>query len=140
MDFALPGMDTKSLSEEGVAVTIKDIKTAKPLIGKDGKPVTITVMGPDSKAYRMQTRDAVRKRLRSAQTTDATTDDAFDADEAEAVDMLARITKSWTGICNTEGNPIPCNTDAARALFAAFPAVRDQVDAFVSSRLNFIKA
>lgn len=140
MDFALPGMDTKTLSEEGVAVAIKDLKTAKPIKGKDGADVTITVLGPDSRAYRMQTRDAVRKRLRAAQADEADASAKFDADEAEAVDMLARITKSWTGICNTEGKPIPCTVETATALYAAFPAIRDQVDSFVAIRTNFIKA
>lgn len=143
MDFALPGMDTKTLSDEGVAMPIKDIKTGLPLNGADGQPVTITVLGPDSKANRMAARAAVRKRLRSmtiAETVGANEGAAFDAEEAESIDMLASITVGWTGICTTKKEPIPCTKETAAELYRAFPAVRDQVDAFVASRLNFIKA
>lgn len=138
MDFDLPGMDTKTLSEEGVAMPVKNLTTGEPMVGKDGKPVTITLLGPDSIVWRKQTRQAVRKRLKAVSAgTDA---DTFDADEAEAVDMLARATVAWTGICTTKGEPIPCTYETATALYAAFPVIRDQADNFVSLRLNFIKA
>lgn len=140
MDFDLPGMDTKTRSEEGVDMTVLHITTRQPMTGRDGKTVTIKLLGPDSVQYRKETRSAVRKRLRSAVSNEADPADTFDADEAESIDMLARCTLGWTGICTTKGEPIPCTPETAAALYTGFPAIRDQVDSFIAVRTNFIKA
>lgn len=137
MDFDFPGMDTKTLSEEGVDMTVKNL-SGKPLTTKDGKPVTIKLLGPDSIAYRKANRDMVRKRVRAASASEP--EPTFEEGEAESVALLASLTVGWSGIVNSKGEPVPCTRDAAISLYDRFPAIRDQVDVFVAQRGNFVSA
>ncbi|CAB5220410.1 hypothetical protein UFOVP233_69 [uncultured Caudovirales phage] len=142
MDFALPGMDTKTLSEEGVEMVVRRIGSDEPLIGKDGTTVKIKLLGPDSTKYRALSRAQVRKRLSrmAAAGTPADSDDYAAEDEASTLSVLAACTVDWTGIMTTKGEAIPCTPETALALYTGFPAIRDQVDYFMAQRGNFTKA
>lgn len=138
MDFNLPGMDTRTLSESGVEMQVKSLQ-GEVLKDKDGKPVTLMLLGPDSDKYRSMTRAQVRKRFSRMSATDAAKD-TFAEDEADAMNILVGCTVGWSGINTTKGEPIPCTPDTVRALYTNFPAIRDQADVFMASRANFTKA
>lgn len=142
MDFALPGMDTKTLSEEGVEMVVKKLGSTEPLKDKDGNVVKIKLLGPDSAKYRSLTRAQVRKRLSRMSTADApeAADAMADEDEADVLATLASCTVGWTGILTTKGEAIPCTLENALALYAKYPVIRDQVDVFIAQRGNFTKA
>lgn len=137
MDFDIPGMDTKTLSEEGVDMAVKNL-SGKPMTTKDGKPITIKLLGPDSIAYRKANRDLVRKRVRAANAAEP--EPSFEENEAESIALLASLTVGWHGITNGKGEPVACTREAAAALYERFPAIRDQVDVFVAQRGNFVSA
>jgi len=138
VDFNLPGMDTRTLSEEGVDMQVKSLQ-GEVLKDADGKPVTLKLLGPDSDKYRAMTRQQVRKRFQRAAGADATKD-TFAEDEADALNILVACTVGWSGVNTTKGEPIPCTPDTVRALYTNFPAIRDQADVFMASRANFTKA
>lgn len=138
MDFDLDSIDTLSASEKGVEMPVKDLAGTQ-MTDKGGKPVSITLKGPDSETYRKLTRAQVRKRIDRAAKGDKTEDDALAAEaEADAIDIMAACTVGWAGINDKAGKPIPCTAENARQLYQRYPIIREQVDLFVSNRLNFL--
>lgn len=137
MDFDFDALDTKTPSENGVDMPLRDLK-GEPMTDKTGKPVLIRLRGPDSDTYRRMTRHQVRKRLDRAAKGVTLDDDAEAAqNETDAIDIMAACTVSWQGINDKAGQPIACTPENAVELYRRYPTVRDQVDLFVSSRANF---
>lgn len=141
MDFALDGIDTKTLSEAGVNVVIKMINSKEPLKAANGEVVSIKVLGPDSGKYRTLSRAQIRKRLvRRAEGQTEVTDADMDEGDRDAMEILAGCTVGWTGVLDKAGKPIPCTFENALKLFEGYPVVREQVDLFISERSNFLQA
>lgn len=140
MNFDLNDIDTKKLSEAGVALQIKRLD-GTPLVNAAGESVTITLLGPDSAKYRALTRESIKKRLdrRVQGAADVTMDD-LDQIERETIEILVVCTVGWTGVRTPEGETIACTQDNARRLYENYPVVREQVDAFVGNRANFLQA
>jgi len=136
-DFDFDVMDTRTKSESGVEMTVRRIGTTEPLLSKDGKPVTLKVLGPDSETFRSLSREQSRARIVKQATGQPADDDSIDRD---TVDILAACTKGWSNVNAKDGTPIPFSADAARDLYRQYPAIRDQVDAFMGARVNFTKA
>jgi hypothetical protein len=140
MKFDLAAIDTKSLSDAGVDMIVQRFDTAMPLLARNGQPVAITLLGPDSDVYRSFTRKQVQKRF--SRTNDSTkfAEVNFDEIESDTLDMLAACTIGWKNVLDTDGNEIAFSAENARALYAGYPVVREQADAFVVSRVRFLKA
>jgi len=51
---------------------------------------------------------------------------------------VIRCTLAWRGIVY-EGEALECNPGNARRLYAALPWLREQVEAFIADRANFLK-
>jgi hypothetical protein len=140
MNFDLAEIDTKTLSEQGVPMIVKRLESPEPLIARNGKPVTLMVLGPDSHVYRDFTRRQVRKRLARMNDPSKLAEIDFDEADAETLDLLASCTVGWENVLDTDGKAIAWSAENARKLLAAYPVVREQVDTFVAARANFIKA
>lgn len=138
--FDLDVMDTKSLSETGVEMEVRNITDGEPLKNSAGEPIVIRVLGPDSSVYRRLTRQQVQKRFERAQRQQNITADAYAEAEADAVEILVACTVGWRGILGKDKEPVPFSKEAARKLYEDYPAIREQVDSFASSRANFTKA
>lgn len=132
MTFLPDCMNTVEKSEAGITFPVLRLDTGEPLINGT-EPVTITVKGPDSKAYRDAARAIQTKRIKTLAAGGT-----FDDDEAQ-IELLAAVTVAWTGMHDGK-NSAPCNPENAAKLYREFPVVRDQVEGRVSSRRNFIKA
>lgn len=139
MQFDLAQVDTKTLAETGVDMPVKSLD-GKPLVARNGEQVAITVLGSDSTKYRSLTRVQVRKRLDAMAGGKTITETDMDETEQDVLDVLTACTVGWKNVLDTEGNPIPYTTDNVRKLYAAYPVIREQVDAFISNRANFIPA
>lgn len=141
MEFDFASIDTKKLSESGAPLSIKKLD-GSPLLDRNGQPVTILLLGPDSSKYRALARENVRRRLekRAAGGPAPITGDEIDEVERETLEILAVCTVGWKGVYTPDGDEIACTTDNARKLYENYPVVREQVDAFVGSRANFIQA
>lgn len=141
MQFDLAQVDTRTLAETGVPMPVKGLD-GKPLIARNGDPVSISVLGSDSTKYRTLTRAQVRKRMESMAGGKPTelTEAEVDETDRDVIDVLVACTVGWIGVLDTEGSPIPFNEDNVRKLYAAYPVIREQVDVFISNRANFIQA
>jgi len=140
MKFDLPQIDTKSLADTGVLMTVTQFDGDEPLIAKNGEPVRIRLRGPDSDVYREFTRKQIQKRF--ARGNDPKRLNELDMEEVEkdSLDMLAAMTVGWENVLDTDGTEIPFSVEVARALYVSYPVVREQVDTFVANRRNFLRA
>jgi len=142
MDFNIPSADTLTMSEAGTEMHVRDA-LGRPILldGKQDHPFCITMMGPDSVAYRRGMRDQVRKRV-SRPANDPATGLPIDYsadDERESIETMVACTISWRNCPGVKGT-VPFSKEAARALYTGFPVIRDQVDVWMATRANFIKA
>lgn len=140
MQFDFAQIDTKTLAETGVEMPVR-LLDGKPLIARTGEPVSITLLGSDSNQYRALTRAQVRKRMEQLAGGNRTLTDAdMDENDREVLDVLVACTVGWKAVLDTSGTPIPFDADNVRKLYVAYPVVREQVEAFISNRANFIPA
>lgn len=124
-------MDTVEKSEAGITFPVLRLDTGEPLVNGE-TPVTITVKGPDSAAYKRAYRETQNKRLKAVAAGLE-----FDDEQAE-IELLAAVTMSWTGFHDGKSEA-PCTPENAALVYKRFPVVKDQVQNRVSSRRNFIK-
>ena len=134
--FDLAAIDTKPLSEAGALLKIRALD-GKFLLNSKGGAVSLIVKGPDSAEYTRLLRSQVKKRMARSGLP---TDDESTQDDSEMIDLLVACTISWGGILSKEQEPIPFTPEVCRQLYEAFPVIRDQVDAFIANRVNFIPA
>lgn len=143
MNFALDAIDTLTGSCAGAPMTVLDL-TGRPLLNSKGQPHIITLLGPDSPQYQSALHAQTVRRVAAASKAAADAKDGAShvADPAEAkadsIEVMARCSKAWDGFLDRDGNPIPCDADAARTLYTKFPVIYDQVDAFIARRVNFL--
>lgn len=140
MKFDLDEIDTKTLADEGVDMVVKKLNSDEPLLAKNGKPVAITLLGPDSDIYRDHTRAQVKRRISRANNAASLKDFDLDEVEQEALALMVSCTVGWKNVLDPTGKDIEFSKDAARALYTAYPVVREQVDSFIVDRARFIKA
>lgn len=95
----------KDADESGIVVPITQ-RDGKPYLAADGSPSTITVYGSESKTY-LNRRDAFYRELAKEEGEG---DPAFNR-----VCIAACAVKDWHG-WESEGKPLPCSQDNARAL------------------------
>lgn len=145
MKFDLEAVDTKTLSEKGVVMEVLAVSTGKPMLNRHGKPVTLTLLGPDSDIFRTETRAALRDRLNRVPELDKLDAATRTMREAEATEeaakrILVKLTVGWSGILDEKGEDVPFSPEAAAALYEQFPVVREQADSFVNDRARFLMA
>lgn len=128
-------LDTKTVSDEGVAYTLRHPVTGEELVQDDGSPIQITLAGIDSDRFRKQSRANTERRLRTG-TRRQITQEEMDVD---GLDLLAACTMDWSGIV-VDGQEPPCDMDHAKDLYKRFPWIREQVDTFIGARANFIRS
>lgn len=139
LEFDLEQMETRTLSETGVELALRSVGGTEPLLTKDGKQISLLVLGPDSETYRSKMRENMQKRVQRQANGQKDADDATAA-ERDGIELLALCTKGWSNMNGKDGSPLPFTTEAARQLYSRYPAIRDQVDVFMGNRVNFTKA
>lgn len=130
----LADLDVCRGAEEGAELQLRHPTTGTPL------QMWITLLGFDSETYRDKHRDLQKRRndrLARAKRVIPTPKDL----DAEAVELLAGVSRGWRGEMKLEGQPLPAYSYAeAIKLYTRFPWIREQADGFVADRANFIKA
>ena len=140
MNFDFAEIDTKTLSDSGKDMIVKHIGLDKPLLAKNGEPVAITLLGPDSDVYREQSRIQVKKRInRSTDLKSLSEIDLAEADR-DGLDLVVACTIGWKNVFDTDGKPVKFTKEAALELYTKYPVIREQADAFIVDRVRFIKA
>lgn len=139
--FDLSIFDTVSASNRGAVIELTNRETGKP------SGVCFKVLGTDSTEWRDAQNELTNKRTRQyfkAQRSgrpDAHLSTAEERD-AEAINLLAAVTIDWWigddhGL-PYDGNDLPCNPANAALIYARYPAIFKEVDAFVGDMANFI--
>lgn len=124
--FEITRLYTVDTSEVGAEMEIVD-----PVTGK-GTGAFLHLAGVDSHTYRKAQSKAANKRLQ--RRGKVTVDDL----DQEAQQVLCACTLGWRGL-QFEGEEWPCTPENIRTLFAASPEVRQQAEAFINDRTNFIQ-
>lgn len=125
--FDLASLDTTPRADAGAELELTHPVTGAPL------GVTLTLAGVDSAAYRKAQAALTDKRLgrRSGKLTAAEL-------QRDGIELLARCTLAWSGVV-VDGAEVACTADAARELYTRFVWIREQADAFVSERANYLR-
>lgn len=127
MDFST--IDLVAAADRGAECHLDHPVTGEPLY-VEGKPVTIRVLGQDSREFR----SALSALSEKAGKGKATIEKA----ESNAVELLTRLVTKWDGII-WDGKPLDCTAENVRMFLTKFPPVRRQLDEFVAERANFFK-
>ena len=129
----LPVLDTLTRAEQGVPVTIRRPDTGEPVTTR-GAPLVLVVQGSDSASYQKALVEVADDRADMLAKGEKMTVREFTAR------VLARVTIGWEGVFDPNGQPVAFSQATALEMYRAFPVLTDQVDAFVGSRANFMKA
>lgn len=118
--------------EEGVPIPIKK-KNGDPYLAADNKtPVTMTVLGSESKAVRKAEARQTRRVWRGQQQD--IDEDTLLANRAE---RCAAAVVGWQGIEDDHDKPIPCTPENVKTLLMAAPHILDQVQRAVDGGARF---
>ena len=126
MTFDLAKLDTAKVAEEGAELFV-----AHPTTGED-LGITITLIGTDSKTFR-----DISKSRATASLKKKTREIDLDQNESDAVELLAKCTKGWTGITEN-GKEVAFSFDNAVQLYTKYLWLREQIDRFMADRANFL--
>jgi hypothetical protein len=138
LGFHAPGLDTVTMSESGVDMPVIRAD-GTPLKRLDGKPVILTLYGPDSKAYRTQNRLQRKRQVERASLGERTDEQRADDADEDAIVFLAGMIKGWN-VQLSDGSEAPCDTPTVSRFLRAYPISRDQADQFIARRVAFMKA
>jgi hypothetical protein len=129
MDFST--IDLAANADRGADCHLEHPVTEEPLFTDDGKPVTIRVLGQDSREFRAAVA-AIADKARTGKQT-------LDKAEANAIELLSRVVVRWEGIV-WDGKPLDCTPENVRMFLSKFPPIRRQLDEFIGNRANFFRA
>lgn len=128
--FDLSSLDSAKAAEKGFELVLRNPKTDAELPGR------IKLLGADSEVYRERARDFARARaarLNKLRKLSITPEEL----EAEGIELLVAVTVGWSGITR-DGEEFVYSPDNARELYRKYPWIREQVDAAVGDRANFL--
>lgn len=129
----LSSIDTVKGSNDGFNVQIYHPGTNEDL------GITIKVLGKDSDKFITVSRGQNKKRM--AKMTKGgfrTTAIPVEEIEQDSLMLLAACTVGWVGVV-VDGKDLDFNEDNAVMVYERFPWIREQVDAAMGDRANFIK-
>lgn len=138
MDLAK--INLEKFSEQGVDMELEHPVSGDILMQEkpnEKKPITIKVLGIDSKAYRNKQLEFQRKRI-AKMTRNRKNNDIVMSDE-DACELLAECTVGWEGIVEN-GKPIEFSKEAAASLYMNYRWIREQVDQSIGDRANFLQS
>ena len=128
-DFA--SRDVAAKAEEGAELEVLD-----PVTG-EAVGAYITLAGADSVVHRQAVANISKRRFNNQK---GFRNKGFDPErmEAESIEILAACTLSWKGV-TLEGAALPCSRDNAIKMYTRFPWLREQVEAFISDRSEYLQ-
>lgn len=127
----LSTLDTSQLADEGVDMPLRHFETREVLKNGDA-PITLRLLGNDGERFQENFRALLSRRMKEAP-------DKVDPERADddAIDLLVASTVGWSGIV-VEGKEMAFTPANAKALYRRFKWIREQAEAFVARRANFI--
>lgn len=108
--FDIGRLETLTKSEKGVKMELIHPASMSQVLREDGEPVTITLLGANSEAFREAQRQVQdRRATRVAKGAKTTTDDV----RGEDFHILMACTVDWT-FDKLDGQPFPFNRENSR--------------------------
>ena len=132
MDLSKYNLD--QYAEIGADMELENPETSEVFYQSNGEPVTIKLLGKDSKIWRNKNREYQKKRINSAIRRRKGDDDLVMSDE-EVCDILACCTIGWSGI-EEDGKELEFSYDNALQMYLDHNWIREQVDMFIGDRAN----
>jgi hypothetical protein len=137
--FNLSSLDTSIAAESGAVMTVVNPVSGAVLVAEDKKPVTITLAGEDSERFKRADRANRNRRLARQQGARGGKISAEEM-EADNLELLVAVTIDWSGLAIDGNEELSFSADNARVLYTKLPWLREQAQAFVLDRSNFLKA
>lgn len=134
--FDLSALDSTTAANEGAVLHLRHPATGRPLEDAEGNPITITLAGSDSDAYRKAQRQITNRRLAETKRRGGLKLTSEELEE-EALDILAVCTLAWSGIV-VEGEALACTAANARKVYQRFSWIKEQADEFIGDRSAFL--
>lgn len=138
MAFNLASLDTAPVAEAGAVMSVLH-PVSGAVILSNGKPVTIILAGEDSERFR-RADIANRNRRLARQQQGRPGRVSVQELESDNLEILVAVTIGWSGLSIDDDGELPFSPDNARALYTKLPWLREQAQAFVLDRANFLKA
>jgi hypothetical protein len=136
-ELDLLAFETKSTSDEGVWMPLRNPAILAEELKSRGKPVRIKLKGKDSASFRKTSRAASNRRLKTMQPGRGIKITAEEND-MDSLALCVNCTIDWENI-RVGGEEWPCTPENVKKFYEAFPAFMDQVDEFIGDRANFLK-
>ncbi len=101
--------------------------------------ITIHILGKDSDEFQKVSRAQSKKRMaKLSKSGFRATPIPTEEIEHDGIELLAACTKSWNGV-QVDGKVLECTQENVIAVYERFSWIREQVDAAIGDRANFIK-
>lgn len=114
------------------------------LLGIDGKPATLRILGPDSPtARKIEYEDRAHyqnlayARMQSGAAQGAITASDVAEESERILEKMVRLTVGWTGWEDDNDNPVPFSSDGVRELYTNDPSILEQARTFQGNRRGF---
>ena len=136
MTFDLTKLDIIAKSEAGTPMMVLHPKDGAPIRNDDQKPITITLKGRNSQAFKAANR-VIQERNRERAARGVTSNDE-EARQNE-IEFLTAVTVTWD-FSELDGQPFPPTPDNIRKLWsdARFSWIADQASRFAVNDGNFL--
>jgi hypothetical protein len=131
-------MDLKDLTPKSdvVVVELKHPVTQEPLLNEDDSPMTVSLYAPHTKEYKTVLWAVTDERLKAAAKTGKIEVKAEDL-EVQSIESLAKTTKEWSITFDSEKPTL--SYDKAKQIYTEVFWIKDQLEAALSSYLDFLK-
>jgi hypothetical protein len=142
VEFDVAEMDTLTRSVEGVKMPLVDIRTGLPKRHRDGSPVTITLQGRQSAAFRDTLHQIQQKRAADrANNAEKPVESETERREREDRLFLIACTVDWS-FKSMDRLPFPCTPANVRKFWhdPRFRTVSENAIAFIMADANFLAA
>ena len=126
----LSKLDTRPKAETGTDLILKHPGTGEPL------DIAITLLGKDSKKYRVADYAAKNKSMKTMRTGQADAGLSIEMEDA-IIDVLAAVTIGWKNL-QENGVDLEFSEGTARKIYTDYRWIADQVVAHVENRNNFL--
>lgn len=131
--FDLAQFDVTAAANNGATLQLRHPATGKKLEDAEGAPITITLAGSDSDAYRKAQRQITNRRLAETKKRGGLKLTSEELEE-EALDILVACTLAWSSNLVIDGE-VPSN---ARKIYQRLPWAKEQADEFIADRAAFL--
>jgi len=134
--FDIAKLDTHTLQEKGLPMTVKHPKTGAAVLDDTGKPVTLTLLGRHSDTARGAARRISERTAEQIMRGVRKTEEQVAADNT---DMLVSATVGWS-FTKMDGEDFPCTVENAKKFYAdpRFRLIKEQALDFFVNEGNFL--